>query len=156
MNDREARAIMQEIADYLLENDLDGVHWLRIREEFKRRTSDADRSDLAESYLDDLIGRWAKDVANSLRGSKQPKLPGFEWDSTVTVTDGEGSFRVKHLRFASDADLDADLEIHDLNVAAAAAARARAADRNRTLQPLMREHGFVTAGEALEYLKGQR
>jgi len=156
VNDREVKAAMQAIADDMLENDPEGVHWLRIREEIKRNIPADTLHDLMESYIDDLLGRWAKDIASSLRRGNQPTLPGFGWDSTVTVQDGEGSYRVKHLRYATDFDLSADVEIHEANVSAASAALAKAKERNRTLLPIMAERGFKYAGDALEFLTGQR
>lgn len=48
-----------------------------------------------------------------------------------------------------------DLSRHAENVAAAVAAEDVAEKRNRVLIPIMEEHGFTTAGKAIEWLAAQ-
>lgn len=80
-------------------------------------------------------------------------LEGFgEIYATVTTYAGEGGYMAKRIYQATETDLIVDAQIHDADVAKAIAAQRRAIMRNEALLPIMEEHGFLTAGEAIEWL----
>lgn len=153
MNRTDVLREMRSIADDLIENSIEGAHWLTVRETFKRLHAD-DLDSFALDYLDDYLMRLATEAVNDRRrsGNVQLALPGIEFDRTVTVPDGEGGFVVKHVRRATEADLLADEKVHDENVRSALDARGRARMRNRTLLPVMQEQGLATAGEAMDWI----
>lgn len=155
MDQTEIRAELARLADAAADS-AKGAHWVEVRDKFHAAFPDA-LDGLGEKMAWDQLGQWAKDAIKPLRSkTAQLALPGFDQvPATVTVQDGEGGFVVKSLRWATDPDLEADQRIHDENVAAAIAAREAARKRNRVLLPVMREHGFTFAGEAIEHLTAE-
>lgn len=146
-------AELQSIHDEQIDTN-DGAHWARLVEEFNARYPDA-RDDIGPGMFDDWLRHKALEVMrdSDRRASKQLSFPGIgDIDATVTIPDGEGSFRHKRIERATGPDLVADLAIHEQNVSAAIDARNRAQKRNDLFLPVMDDHGFATAGEAIEYL----
>ena len=152
---KEILQAMTEIADFLSAEPT-GVTWLEVRETYKAtHATDPDFSELSAEIMDDYLKRCAQDIVNRFRrGNGQMTLPGIgiDVDRTVTIQDGEGGFRVKQLAHATIADMETDVEVMAENAAQAMRAFDRARDRNDFLIPLMREHGFTTAGEAIAWL----
>lgn len=154
MTPTEVKVAMERLATNQLESSVSGVHWSSVLRDFRQIYSKL-LPGLATSALDDWLRRCATDVVRSLRrtDNAQLVLPGFgAIDATVTTTDGEGGFVVKRIKFATADDLVQDEGIHEQNVEAATKALDRAHRRNHVLLPIMQSEGFVTAGEALEYL----
>lgn len=151
----EIRQSMVEIVERQVDGQA-GVHWVKVRDEFAR-THPTAITDLGEELAWKQLGRLAEDAIKPMRSkSKQLPIPGMETiPATVTVPDGEGSYVVKAVRWAAVADLEADRQIHGENVAAAVEAERQAVTRNRVLIPVMEEHGFQFAGEAIEWLSGE-
>ena len=157
MNVAQIRVELTTLYDQLIDSP-DGAHWSSLFDEFNRLHPDARHQVGADLFDEMLKDKALKVMSDSDRraGKTQLSLPGIdaEWDATVTTPDGEGSFRRKRLERASADDLAADAAIHDQNVDAAIAARNRARQRNQVLLPVMDEHGFATAGEAIDWLTG--
>ena len=134
-----------------------GSHWAEVIEDFNDRFPDARYevgADMFDRYLKEQAVKITTDTDRSSR--TQQVLPGFgEWDDTVTLPDGEGGYRRKRLQFATARDLTADYEIHRANVDRAVAALDRAENRNDALLPVMGQHGFGTAGDAITWLTEQ-
>jgi len=154
MNRKDIRQHMTAIADNLLETSANGVHWLPVKEQFVADHA-AELDDFTDDLRDDYLRHVAANVVNSLRrdDNAQLELPGFgNIDGTVTTFDGEGGYVTKKLAFATVDDLLRDAEVHAGNVQSARDALRRARIRNKALIPVMEEHGFATAGEALELL----
>jgi hypothetical protein len=157
VNIAQIKAELATIYEELIDT-ADGAHWSSLYAEFNDRHPDARFEVGAELYDEMLKDKALKVMSETDRraGRRQLSLPGLdaEWDATVTLPDGEGSFRRKRLERATASDLVADEEIHRMNVDAAVAALDRATQRNTVLLPVMEDHGFVTAGDAIEYLAG--
>lgn len=157
MNVAEIKAELTGIYGQLIDTDT-GAHWSNLYDEFNTRHPDA-RFEVGVDLFDEMLKDKAIKVmseADRRSSRRQLAFPGMdvEWDATVTIPDGEGSFRRKRLERATAADLEADLAIHRQNVDAAQEALRRAVSRNDVLLPAMDEHGFATAGDAIEYLSG--
>lgn len=155
MDMTETRSEMSRIVDELVDMP-QGVHWMQVRERFANDHPDV-IGELGDKLAWKALETMAKDAIKPLRSrSSQLSLPGIdEMPATVTVPDGEGSYALKTLRWATAPDLDADRRIHAENVAAAIAAEDVAEQRNRILIPIMEAHGFTFAGEAIAFLAGQ-
>lgn len=159
MNVADIAAELSSIHDEQIDTD-QGAHWARIVEEFNCRHPDA-RYDVGAGMFDEWLKTKALKVmqeSDRRAGKRQLTLPGIdaEWDATVTVPDGEGSFRRKRLERATASDLEADLAILEENLRGAIDSTNRGRQRNQVLLPVMDEHAFPTAGEAIEYLSGAR
>jgi len=155
MNTAEVKTELRRIAGDLLETG--GVSPWQIIAMFKQ-TNEAVLVDLGADALEDLLGRWAKDVVEQKRkaGNAQLIFPGIgQVDLTVTTVSAEGGPVLKRLVHATAKDLVIDHEIHKTNVLAATDAEARANERNLVLLPIMAKHGFTTAGQALDYLTAE-
>jgi len=157
MNIAQIKAELAAIYEELIDT-ADGAHWSNLYTEFNARHPDA-RFEVGAELYDEMLKDKALSVMKETdrrSGRRQVSLPGLdaEWDATVTLPDGEGSFRRKRLERATASDLRADLEIHRANVDAAVAALDRGTQRNTVLLPVMEDHGFATAGDAIEYLAG--
>lgn len=148
----EIRSELAEIAERQVDTP-EGVHWVRVRDEFAAHYPDA-MAERAEQLAWGELGNLAKNAIKPLRTqTTQMSLPGMDRiPGTVTVPDGEGSYRVKSTRWATDPDLEANERIHNENITAAIAAHQRVRDFNRLIRPVMAEHGFTYAGEAIEHL----
>lgn len=155
MDMTETRSEMARIVDELVDLP-EGVHWVRVRERFASEHPDV-IAELGDKLAWKALENMAKEAIKPLRSrSSQLSLPGIdEIPATVTVPDGEGSYALKAIRWATVPDLEADRRIHAENVAAAVAAEDVAEKRNRVLIPIMEEHGFTTAGKAIEWLAAQ-
>jgi hypothetical protein len=157
VNIAQIKAELATIYEELIDT-ADGAHWSSLYTQFNDRHPDA-RFEVGAELYDEMLKDKALSVMKETdrrAGRRQLSLPGLdvEWDATVTLPDGEGSFRRKRLERATASDLIADLEIHRANVDSAVAALDRGTQRNTVLLPAMEEHGFTTAGEAIEYLAG--
>jgi len=157
VNVAEIKAELTTIYEDLIDT-VDGAHWSTLFEQFNALHPDA-RYQVGADLFDEMLKDKALKVmseADRRSGKRQLSLPGIdaEWDATVTLPDGEGSFRRKRLERATAADLSADEAIHLANVDAAQAALDRATHRNKVLLPVMDEHNLATAGDAIEYLSG--
>lgn len=144
---------LRELAEVLM--DEGGVSVMRLVDAFRSTADPDDMLALGQDALDELVARWAKDIIKDRRrnGNAQLSLPGFgDIDETVTTLDGEGGHVTKFARHATRRDLESDLELHDENERQARRAHERAILRNTVLIPIMEEHGFNTAGEAMEWL----
>jgi len=110
----------------------------------------------ADELLEDALRGWANEAIKPKRMETAP-LPGLGDSCPITVTapDGEGGYIVKSIRLATVADLVADVAIHEENVTHALRGRRLALRRNDRLVPLMEEHGFELAGDALDLLEQQ-
>lgn len=153
MNNAEINALLRDI--YKAQLAQGGAYTATVLAEFYRQVPNIDEllgPDLVRSLLKQ---RTDKIVADTGRENNcQQVLEGvLEWDETVTVADAEGGYGRKLLSHASDDDLLFDLDQHVSNELAAKAALTRARDRNDTLLPVMHQHGFATAGEAIEFLR---
>lgn len=131
-----------------------GASVLTLVDRLKREHPEV--QDLGAEMLSDALRRLAENALKPMR-SETMQFPGMgdPIGTTVTVPDGEGGHRVKRLRLATIPDLEADLAIHDENVAAAVHARSTADRRNRRLIPVMKEHSFDVAGDALALLRDE-
>ena len=112
--------------------------------------------DFGAEQVDELLRRWAKDIVDGKRRNSNGQLSfeGIgEFDDTVTTLNAEGAYVVKRLRYATKADLLADEQIHNDNVRKATEALERARKRNLRLIPLMDDHGYDIAGDALDHLE---
>lgn len=157
MNVAQIKTELVSIYEKFIDTDI-GAHWSSLYAEFNARHPDA-RYEVGAELFDEMLKDKALKVmsdADRRTTRRQLSLPGIdaEWDATVTIPDGEGSFRRKRLERATADELTADEAIHTANVDAAVAARDRARQRNRVLLPVMDEQGFVTAGQAIEFLSG--
>jgi hypothetical protein len=133
----------------------EGAHALGLVESFKAAHPDA-VNDIGPELFDDWLRRRANDVLKPFRSStRQMKLPGLAdltVPDTVTVSDGEGGYRVKNLDRATANDCAEDERIMAENRKAAVVAHNDAKRRNQLVLPIMAEHGFTTAGEAIRFL----
>jgi hypothetical protein len=108
--------------------------------------------DLGPTLFRDWLHRKCRDLVKPPK-TEQTQLPGFgDVPNVVTTYDGEGQFVYKRLRFASRVDLVNDEDILVANAVAADQAAKVAQDRNQVLIPIMDQHGFITAEQAIEFL----
>lgn len=153
MNLSQAKTALRDIANKMVEG-VDGVATMPLVAEFKSNFG-TELDDLSAGLFDDWLRRVARDVvANTGRGhTTQLSLPGMgSVDAFVTVPDGEGGYRRKKYIYASTTDIYADQKVHDDNYAAVGKARSEARQRDGIVLPVMEEHGFATAGEAITWL----
>jgi hypothetical protein len=143
---------LRELAEVLMEEG--GVSVMRLVDAFRSTADPDDMLALGQDALDELVARWAKDIIKDRRrnGNGQLSLPFGDIDETVTTVDGEGGHVTKFARHATRKDLESDLDLHDENERQARRAHERAILRNTVLIPIMEEHGFDTAGEAMDWL----
>lgn len=151
----EVNAAVREIAERML-TDYDSAHPLLGEKLFKE--SHADLLDaLGEQLAEHRIRTMFRDelrLGTRQRGSgDQLSLPGVgDIDRTITIPDGEGGHRYKLTAKATADELEQDEELLVGNVQGAQASLQRAQLRNATLIPVMREHGYATAGEAIQHI----
>jgi hypothetical protein len=154
---RDVNHELTRIYDDLIDT-AEGAHWALLVDEFNRLHPDARTEIGVELFADSLKTKALAVMSAADRaGRVQLELPGIsaDWDATVTLPDGEGSYRRKRLERATRDDLIADLAIHRENVDRAQSALRRAVGRNDALVSLMAKFDFATAGEAIEYLSGE-
>lgn len=145
---------MRQIAEQMIDT-ADGASWAPVVDAW-RSTNRDHLTEISAEMMDSWLRNAARDIIRELTsaGNGQVPLPGFgDIDTYVTTRTAEGDYKVKHIRWATEADLLVDADIHDDNVRQALAARRRAQGRNRTLMPVMREQGFEHAGQALDWLE---
>lgn len=153
MNKQEVTQALVEIRDTQLETP-GGVSVIAMEYEFTAQHPDAERELGASIFRDWLHNRCRTLVKTSTPA--QLSLPGLDdLPDIVTTYDGEGGFVYKRLRFASETDMKNDTAISAANVAAVQAELAKKEDRDAILIPIMHDHGFATAGEAMTWLAQQ-
>ena len=153
MHKYEVNRLLADLRDEMLDTD-EGVSGARLAARFDTEYPYV-RDEMASVLYDEWLRSKADSIAKPPR-TAQEHLPGLgDVPKTVTTFDAEGGFIYKRLWRGSVADLENDLQIQTVNADAAVAARRVAEQRNHLLVPIMVEHGFATAGEAISWLEAQ-
>lgn len=153
MTESEITEHLVAIRDQMLETST-GVHALAMEQRFLAAHPDA---------LDDRAVAMARNWLHlrCLALAKPPKsdtaqLPGLGGvPDVVTTYDGEGGYVYKRIRHASRQDLVNNVEIMLTNFVGAQLSLREARDIEGLLGPVMDEHGFTTAGKAIEWMGKQ-
>lgn len=151
MTPREIKAAMSKIRDDMVDT-ASGVSRMTLAKAFDDEFPDV-RQEMGDILYEDYLRKTAAEVVNVRKASQKLTLPGIgDFQMEITTYNGEGEFVHKRLRFAGTVDLDNDVDIMTQNAAAAVASAALSEFTRDTLKPVMVQHGFTTAGEAIEYL----
>jgi hypothetical protein len=151
MNKRDITRELARIHDALIEMP-DGLSRQSLANQFKAEFPDA-WMDMGPELFNDLISNEAGRIIGSNKSSSQLQLPGMGLISDrVTTINAEGSKSYKRVRYAQQADLCHNFDIMNDNSIAAARSAVEAETLMETLCPIMETHGFIHAGEAIDWL----